>query len=178
LYDWGMSILGLTTDRLALRPFSLEDLDALHDILQQPGIFRYFPHTDPPTRERVARMIAFYIKQGEDLRFSTWAVVLKETGNLIGWCGLNRLPETGEDEVAYLMSQAVHGKGYATEGAQASLAYGFSAIGLERIIALVHPENIASQRVAEKCGMSLRDRVTYWGLELLRYERFPREWKK
>jgi ribosomal-protein-alanine N-acetyltransferase len=167
-----MTLPTLATPRLTLRPFTMDDLHPLFDILQQPEIFKYFPRTDAPPLERVERMIAFYIKQAEDHGFSCWAVDLKETGELIGWCGLNHLPETDEDEVAYLLSQAHHGKGYATEAARASLDFGFNTIGLDRIIALVHPENIPSRRVAEKLGMTLLDRKVYWDLELLRYEKF------
>ncbi len=172
LYHMVMNIPAIATPRLILRPFTLQDLNPLFAILQQPDIFEYFPRTDAPSLERVERIIAFYIKQAEDYGFSCWAVDLKATGELIGWCGLNHLPETDEDEVAYLLSQAHHGRGYATEAARASLDFGFDTIGLPRIIALVHPENIASWRVIEKSGMTFLDRKVYWDLELLRYEKF------
>jgi len=167
-----MTIPTITTPRLTLRPFTKDDLNPLFEILQQPDIFQYFPRPGKPPLERVERMIAFYIKQAEDYGFSCWAVDLNETGELIGWCGLNHLPETDEDEVAYLLSQVHHGRGYATEAARASLDFGFDTIGLERIIGLVHPDNIASQRVIEKSGLTFLDRVVYWDLELLRYEKF------
>jgi RimJ/RimL family protein N-acetyltransferase len=172
MYHTVMTIPIITTPRLTLRPFTMEDLNPLFEILQQPNIFQYFPRPGTPSLERVERIIAFYIKQAEDYSFSCWAVDLKETGELIGWCGLNHLPETDEDEVAYLLSQAHHGEGYATEAARASLDFGFNTIGLARIIALVHPENIASQRVIQKSGMAFLDRKLYWDLELLRYEKF------
>jgi len=167
-----MNIPTITTPRLTLRPFTMDDLHPLFEILQQPDIFRYFPRPGKPPLERVQRMIAFYINQAEEYGFSCWAVNLKETSELIGWCGLNHLPETDEDEVAYLLSQTHHGKGYATEAAKASLDFGFDTICLERIIGLVHPDNIASQRVIEKSGLTFLDRVVYWDLELLRYEKF------
>ena len=78
-------------------------------------------------------------------------------------------PELGETEVAYLLSRQVWGRGYATEAARAAVRYGFEAARLQAIIGLVHPENAASIRVLEKCGMQLADRVALWGLEMCRY---------
>ena len=171
MVDNGIMKPVITTPRLALRSFSMQDVNPLFDILQQPGIFQYFPRTAAPPLDRVEKMIAFYIHQAEEVGFTTWAVELKETGELIGWCGLNHLPETEEDEVAYLFSQIHQGKGYATEAARACLDYGFNTIGLARIIALVHADNVASRRVVQKLDMTFLDQKTYWGLELLRYEK-------
>jgi ribosomal-protein-alanine N-acetyltransferase len=88
---------------------------------------------------------------------------------LIGWSGLTFLPETEEVEVAYLLGQAFWGKGLATEAARACVQYGFENVGLESIVGIVHPENIASQRVMEKLGMSFVDQSTYFGMECYRY---------
>ena len=71
--------------------------------------------------------------------------------------------------MGYLLSRRVWGRGYATEAARAAVRYGFEVAGLQAIIGLVHPENAASIRVLEKCGMKLADRVTLWGLEMCRY---------
>jgi ribosomal-protein-alanine N-acetyltransferase len=167
-----MQIPTLTTPRLLLRPFTLADLHPLFVILQEPDIFKYFPRTSPPPLEKVERIINEQLVQYGQYGFGQWAVELHEIPGLIGWCGLNHLPETDEDEVAYLLSQSVRGQGYATEGAKASLEFGFEKSGLKRIIALVHPENIASRRVAEKIGMTLLDHKVYWGMECLRFELF------
>ena len=88
---------------------------------------------------------------------------------LIGWNGLQFLPETGEVEVAYLISKPFWGKGLTTEGASAALRYGFEQIGLKLIIALAHPENKASRRVMEKLGMSFTGLARYFGMDLCRY---------
>lgn len=160
----------ITTPRLLLRPFTLADLHPLFDILQEPDIFKYFPRPVSPPLEKVERIINEQLVQYEQYGFGQWAVELLGKPGLIGWCGLNHLPETDEDEVAYLLSRSVHGQGYATEGAHASLEFGFGKAGLRRIIALVHPENVPSRRVAEKLGMTLLDRKFYWGMECLRFE--------
>lgn len=84
----------------------------------------------------------------------------------MGYCFYPR-PE--EVEVGYLLDQAFWGKGLATEAAQACLKYGFTNFDVESIVAIVHPENIASQRVAEKIGMSFVDRSHYFGMDVYRY---------
>jgi ribosomal-protein-alanine N-acetyltransferase len=165
----------LYTPRLKMRPFSLEDTPLLYNILQQREIFKFFPQTENPPLVRVEKIIKVQLRQYEEYGYGTWAVETRNEPNLIGWCGLNYLPETDEEEVAYLFSQAHQGQGYATESAKLSLEYGFQEMGMKRIICLMHPENIASRKVAEKIGMKFLDRKNYWGLELLRYEKFREE---
>ena len=92
-----------------------------------------------------------------------------DTDRLVGWCGLNFLPETGEVELKYLLAEEFWGKGIATEASRASLLYAVTDTDLELIIGLVHPENIASQKVLEKVGMSFIERKQYFGMECLRY---------
>jgi RimJ/RimL family protein N-acetyltransferase len=90
-------------------------------------------------------------------------------GRVVGWDGLEYLPETSENKVAYLLSHRGWGCGYATEVARAAVIYGFETAGLQAIIGLVHPGNTGSIRVLEKCGLTLINRKTYRGLEMCRY---------
>ena len=91
------------------------------------------------------------------------------TGQLLGWNGLEYLPQLKETEVAYLLSRQVWGRGYATEAAIAALHYGFGQAHLESIIGLVHPENARSVRVLDKSGLTFLDRITLWGMDRTRY---------
>jgi ribosomal-protein-alanine N-acetyltransferase len=77
--------------------------------------------------------------------------------------------------VAYLLSKRVWSHGYATEAARAAIQFGFETAGLQQIIGLVHPDNVASIRVLEKCGLGFVNRITLWGMGLSRYriERSP-----
>jgi ribosomal-protein-alanine N-acetyltransferase len=158
----------IETSRLILRPWTLQDADPLFQILQEADILEYFPPTSF-TLEKTQRYILHQLKHWQDQGYGHWAVTLKEEGRLIGWAGLEWLPETEENEVAYLLSRQVWGCGYATEAAQASLKYGFETAGLTSIIGLVHPDNIGSILVLQKCGLKLVDRKVYWGLEMYRY---------
>jgi ribosomal-protein-alanine N-acetyltransferase len=162
----------LFTPRLALRPYRLQDVDSLYAILHEPEILRYFPNPAPPAHERVERLISSFLDHWQQHRYGWWAVEPLQNPALAGWCGLTYLPETDEVEVAYLLGHAFWGKGLATEAAEACLKFGFEQVGLERIIAIVHPDNIASQRVVEKNGMTLLDHNQYFGMDCLRYELF------
>jgi len=77
--------------------------------------------------------------------------------------------------VAYLLSHQVWGRGFATEAALAAVRYGLETAGLQAIIGLVHPDNIGSIRVLEKCGLTFFDRRVYWGLEMCRYRIEPHD---
>ena len=167
-----MPVPTVTTARLILRPFVEADAGPLHRILNETDILRYFPNPDPPPLERVQRLVARQIAHWDEHGFGWWAVVPREPHRgqeLIGWNGLQFLPETGEIEVGYLLSEAYWGQGLATEGGLASVHFGFQTLGLETIIAIVHPDNKASKRVIEKLGMSLVDRTNYFGMDCFRY---------
>jgi RimJ/RimL family protein N-acetyltransferase len=90
-----------------------------------------------------------------------WATIHKGSGRFIGRCGLLPWKIEGQNEVeaAYTISREFWGQGLGTEAAQGILNYGFETLNLNRLICLIDPENIASQRVAEKIGMSLEKRV-------------------
>ena len=88
------------------------------------------------------------------------ACIEKASGTLIGFCGLKYLEEMEEVDLGYRFLPDYWGKGYASESSQAVMAYGRESLGLEQIIGLVHPENIASARVLTKVGMRFRRQIT------------------
>ncbi|MFN8383742.1 MAG: GNAT family N-acetyltransferase [Anaerolineales bacterium] len=159
----------ITTGRLVMRPFTLGDRNVLFEIVQEPDIFRYFPSKDAWAMEKVERYIQYQIAHWQKFDYGHWAVVMRETGQIIGWNGLEYLPETNETEVGYLFSRAAWGKGYATESASAIVRFGLKRVGLKEIIGLTDPENIASQRVLEKSGLSFTRKEIYFGMEMFRY---------
>jgi [ribosomal protein S5]-alanine N-acetyltransferase len=159
----------LTTQRLILRPFSEADAPPLLHLLTSGEVLRYFPNPASPDRARVDRIIAHHLNQWAERGLGWWALERRDQPGLIGCAGLEFLPETGETEVAYLLGQAYWGQGLATETAQAALHFGFETLGLETIIGLVHPQNLASSHVLEKLGMTLVERKVYFGMEMNRY---------
>ena len=98
--------------------------------------------------------------------YGNWGAVPAGGIEIIGWAGLQYLPELEETEVGFLLDRPYWGRGYATEAGLASIKYGFEHFNFDHIIALVHPDNLASQRVIEKCGMCYVETLTLWGIEL------------
>jgi RimJ/RimL family protein N-acetyltransferase len=151
----------IETDRLDLRPLTMADLGALHELYADPGAMRFAGGPTASVEESEARLRRL-IEHHERHAFSLWAVVERESGNVIGDAGLVLLEFRGpEIELAYRLKTPAWGKGYATETATAWLAYGFDELGLARIVAVTHPENVASQRVLEKVGMRFERMTTY-----------------
>jgi len=164
-----MNIPIIATPRITLRGLTLEDTDPLYTLWNNPEVSQYFPNTSPPKIETVQNIIKYQFTMWEKYGCGWWAMILSTSAELMGWCGLQYLPETDETEVGYLLGQSFWGHGYATEAALASVTYGFKTLGLNEIIGIVHPENKASIHVIDKLGMTYVDRTYYFGMIVLRY---------
>lgn len=164
-----MTIPTIPTPRLVLRPFSEEDVEPMYCILKEDGVLRYFPRTDPPPRERVQKMILGLLQHWQERGYGLWAVESRWSGELMGRCGLQYLPDTEEMEVDFILGKPFWGQGFATEAGRASVRYGFEELGVERVVGIVHLENRASQRVLEKLGMERLEQKPFFGMECYRY---------
>jgi len=159
----------LQTQRLTLRPLESADAEVLHRIYQTEGILQYFPPTGPPTLYKVQRYIMRQQEHWDRHGFGHWGITLDGENQIIGWVGLQFLPELNETEVGYLFDKPFWGQGLATEAALASIQFGFESHRLDHIIGLVHPENTGSRRVIEKCGMNYVETIHIWNIDLMRH---------
>jgi RimJ/RimL family protein N-acetyltransferase len=158
------------TARLILRPFTEDDAAAVFAVNAHPEVTRYTgdgPLADVEAARAVirSRTLADYAKHG----FGRWACVEKASGELIGFNGLKFLEELQEVDLGYRLVPRCWGRGLATEGALASIDYGFRVLRLPRLLGLVHPENTRSVRVLEKCGFGLDGQFAYHAAPTLRY---------
>jgi ribosomal-protein-alanine N-acetyltransferase len=160
----------IKTQRLSMVPLRPADAAVLHCIYQEEGMLRYFPNPNPPPLEKVQRFVAGQQEHWDQFGYGNWGVIPEEESEIVGWAGLQYLPELGETEVGFLLSRRCWGKGYATEAARASLKFGFDNFDLEHVIALVHPENAASLRVIEKCGLNYVETISLWGIQLMKHK--------
>jgi ribosomal-protein-alanine N-acetyltransferase len=160
----------LPTSRLTLRAFHLEDAPALHTILSEKDILRYFPNPETPSFEQTQKFIMRQLEHWRDHGFGWWAVTDRHTRALLGWNGLQFLPETDEVEVGFLLTKTVWRRGYATEGAIATLQYGFDEFKLDAVVGIVHPQNVASQKVLKRSGLRFTREDEYFGMPVHRYE--------
>lgn len=156
----------LQTERLVLRTMYATDLDALHLIFTDVKVMAAFNH-DPFTREQMGRWLQRNLDHQSQYGYGLFSVLLKETGELIGNCGLEQMEDQGAAELGYDFRSEFWNQGYATEAACAVRDYAFDALKLPQLISLIRVGNLASKRVAEKVGMTLAEEFTryenrYW----------------
>jgi len=166
----------LETERLLLREFVPEDVDALTAGLSDPETMRYYPA--PLGRAGTAEWIARNRRRYSEAGHGLWAMALKGGGEVIGDCGLTLQIVDGmqEIELGYHVRRDLWGQGFAPEAARACRDYGFDRLHAERIISLVRIGNLPSRRVAEKVGMKLWKETTHrdlahWVMAIQRAER-------
>jgi RimJ/RimL family protein N-acetyltransferase len=145
----------LETDRLLLRELTLDDVEAMHEVLGDPWTMRYYHH--PFSRQEVVDWIERWMASYRDNGFGLWALTLKDSGELVGDTGLTWQDVDGEPlvEVGWHVHRRFQRQGLATDAGRACLDHGFGPLGLDRIISLIRPENEPSWRVAEKLGMGI-----------------------
>ena len=161
----------IETERLCLREMTREDFPLLCKYLQDPDVMYAFEH--PYTDEEVWEGIETQLKRYANDGFGVWAVILKDTGELIGHCGLSMQPceDTELLEIGYMLQKKHWHKGYAIEGALASREYAFNVLNADEVFSLIRDTNIASQNVAIKNGMSIRRTYIkhYYGMDMPHY---------
>lgn len=159
----------IETARLILRPFTLDDVPAYAAIRAKPEVMRFFPPTEEPPEDGARRVIEHFIGHWRDPGYGPWAAVDKASGRLLGHLGLRHMPEFDETEILYILDSAVWRHGLASEGAMAARDHAFDALGLDRVIAIALPENVASTGVMTKIGLKYERMATYKGFEVAYY---------
>ncbi len=145
----------LETNRLILRTFEERDIDPMSLINQDPMVCEFLPAIS--NRESTEKLIRFFIKHQDDHGFSPYAVELKSTCEMIGWCGL-MIPSFDAHfmpavETGWRLASQQWNKGYATEAAKTVLQYAFEQLKLNEVVSFTTVENIRSRRVMEKIGL-------------------------
>ena len=141
------------TARLRFREMTPADLEVMADMLGDPQVMTHYPA--PKSREEAAAWIAWneanYARHG----YGLW-ILETHDGGFVGDCGLTWQMVNGrsELEVGYHVRSDVQGRGYAKEAAQACVDFARDVARVERLVAIIHPDNIASRRVAEHIGMT------------------------
>ncbi|MEX0731414.1 MAG: GNAT family N-acetyltransferase [Aquisalimonadaceae bacterium] len=164
----------IETARLLLREFTSSDVSALAEILRDPEVMEFSvngPCTEDDTRKFVDWCMESYREHG----FGQWAVVDRDSGAVLGFCGLSyvELDKVREVELAYRLARSAWGKGLASEAAAATLEYGFSRGQLDSIIAIVAIRHVVSARVAEKVGLKVDSYAKFrdWDVRIYRANR-------
>lgn len=151
------------TDRLFARPWTIEDLDDAFAIYGNVNVMRYLgrdPKT-PQTREEMHAVLTRWTEKEKERKpgHGAWALIRKEDEKPVGTIMCKTVPDgdnlpTDEVELGWHLGQQYWGNGYATEAARAVAEYGFKTLSeVDRFLALIYPENIASKKVATNIGM-------------------------
>lgn len=147
--------LPIETERLLVRTV-LPDIDteAMVAVYCDPEVMRYVAGGPLADASDVRTLLDGYVAAQEARGFSSWALVERASGDVVGDVGFGVFEPTGDVELGYTLARAVWGRGYATEAAGACLETGLAHLDVERIVALADVENTASHRVAERLGMA------------------------
>jgi RimJ/RimL family protein N-acetyltransferase len=163
----------LTTSRLVLREMTDADLDDVAMMLGDDQVMRYYPR--PKTRDEAQQWIAWNRHLYRNNGFGLWIMTLQRGGQFIGECGLTVQVVDGipEVEVGYHVLPVHQRRGYATEAAAACIDAAQHRFGIDRIIAVIHPDNEPSRLVAERIGLRLERHAEMYGQDRLTYGSAP-----
>jgi RimJ/RimL family protein N-acetyltransferase len=157
------------TERLLLRQFREQDFEAYLRIVSDPEVRRYFGNPDAPARDEAWRHMAMVAGIWTIRGYGHWAVESKATGDLVGRVGVWYPEWYPEIEAAWMIARQFWGSGYATEAGAEALRQAFATLAVDHVMSLIHPDNVASRRVAEKLGGKVEKRQAFGNHELLYY---------
>jgi RimJ/RimL family protein N-acetyltransferase len=162
----------IETGRLLIRKWDVEnDLDDAFAFYGDEETMRFIPGGVKDREQTRASLQRMFDRDQED-GFGIWPVVHKTDARVIGVCGVFHIPDHGTDvEIAWLFNKAYYGRGYATEAARVVMQFAFDELRLPILYALIHQDNAASIRVAERLGMDYSRLIHAYGRELKCYER-------
>ncbi len=147
------------TDRLVVRHLDYPDYDDFYAVYSDPAAMRWVDDGTPIQAEDCFRWIEITHKNYAARGYGMSALVLQETGDIVGFCGLVHPGGQEDVEIKYALKRSVWGQGLATEAVRGMLEYARREFGVERVIATVAPENSASTNVLAKAGMFETDRI-------------------
>jgi [ribosomal protein S5]-alanine N-acetyltransferase len=144
--------LPIETERLLIREFDAGDVDAMAGVYGDPEVMEHIC-LGVLGRDRTAALLDDYRREQEERGFSTWAVVERDSGAVVGDVGFGLYAPSGEPELGYTLAAAVWGRGYALEAARACVAAAFAHLPHRRLVAKIEPGNERSLTIAERLGM-------------------------
>lgn len=156
------------TERLRVATWTFEDWRGFAPIAGDPRVVRLIGDGQTWDEQRVQAWVKKQIALQERQGFCRYKLELRESGEVVGLCGLDYFGNTGEVEIGWWLAADLWGQGLASEAAHAVYAYARSSLGLARLISVCHEANDASRRIMEKLGLHFERKTTTdaMGLEI------------
>lgn len=174
-----MNIPTLETERLILRAFEADDIDAYASMAADTEVSKFISLGGKPMNRLEAwRSMAMQLGHWQLRGFGQWAVEEKETGLFVGRLGLYYPDTWPAREIGYALARDHWGKGYASEGAAAARDFAFETLGWDDIISIISPANTRSQAVAKRLGETFREEFNFQDMTLHIYGLTRAEWGK
>lgn len=152
----------IKTKRLILRPWKKEDFALFAEMNKDPRVREYFPTL--LTREESDEQAAKFQKHIQETGWGIWAAEVPGIADFIGFIGIQPVkfaPFTSSVEIGWRLAHQFWGRGYAPEGAEAALEFGFERLNLPEIIAFTPTQNVRSMKVMEKIGMKRDNQLDF-----------------
>ena len=144
----------ISTERLILRKISLDDVDDMYEYAKNAKLTEYLTWSPHPDKAYTFEYVSYLQTRYKSGEFFDWAIILKESGKMIGTCGFTRFDfRHNFGEIGYVVNPDYQGRGIATEAVGAVMRFGFDNLALNRIECRYMIENEASRRVMEKNSM-------------------------
>lgn len=165
----------IETERFILRELLPSDDERMFRLDSNPNVHRFLGNNPVISIEESRKYIANIRNQYLENEIGRYAVILKETNEFIGWCGIKYItePENGHvnfHEIGYRFIEEYWGKGYGYESAKAWLDYGFKTMKIQTIYASANIENSGSRKILEKIGMHQKNEYNWNGMPCIWYE--------
>lgn len=164
--------MNIETERLLFRRYADADFKFLQKMAADPEVMKYIGNGETRDKDGVLLFLYWiYRNYKEDQDSGLLLLERRSDGEKVGHAGIVPQQVDGEDEweIGYWIAREHWSQGYATEAAQAIRDYAFGKLGKKRLVSLIHPDNKASQRVAENCGMTLEKRSLLKGRAVFVY---------
>jgi [ribosomal protein S5]-alanine N-acetyltransferase len=159
----------IETERLRLLPWTETDRRDFERLATDAQVVRFITGGIPYVANRVDEFLERQMRQQEQFGYSLWRVVVKDTGQFAGFCGLQTIADTGEPEIGWWLLPEQWKKGIATEAGKAALDWGFRVNKMPIVVAVANPANVASLAVMRRLGMKADGEMPYRGQTCVRY---------
>jgi RimJ/RimL family protein N-acetyltransferase len=171
-------MVSLQTDRLILRMLRESDFDAYAEMCADPEVMRYLGDGQPLARPMAWRKLAMMVGHWSLRGYGLWAAEERPSGVFVGYVGFWNPEGWPGFELGWTLRRSFWGRGYATEAARTALQFAFTELKQPHVISLIHPDNAASIRVAQRLGERRVDATEVMGNRVLVYRITREEWEK